>query len=255
MQSNRFLLFRILNIVAFVVTLIVNGLAGSTTLLNGVTSGDVSDLYPTLITPSGFTFAIWSIIYVLLLLFIIYQILPKNKDRTFLDQIGLFFGLSSLFNIVWLFLWHYDYIILSLFFMLGLLLSLILIYLRLNIGKVNISLQDRLFVHLPFSVYLGWISIATIANLSVVLTSIRWNGFGLDSVTWAILIIIVAVILSSIMLVTRKDVAFNLVVVWALIGILSKQSEQESIVLTSELAITFLIVLVAIILIYSRFKR
>ncbi len=255
MQSNRNFLFQIVNIIAFVITLIVNGLAGSTTLLNGVTSGDISDLYPTLITPAGFTFAIWSIIYTLLLLFIIYQILPKNKDRTFLGQIGLFFGLSSFCNIVWLFLWHYDFITISLFFMLGLLISLVLIYLRLCVGKTNTSLQERLFVHLPFSVYLGWISIATIANVSVALTAISWDGFGIDPAIWSVFIIIVAVILSSIMLITRKDVAFNLVVIWALFGILSKQSEQENIVLTSELAIVFLIVLVGIILIYSRFKR
>ena len=255
MQANRNFLFQIVNIIAFIITLIVNGLAGSTTLLNGVTSGEVSDFYPTLITPAGFTFAIWSIIYVLLLLFIIYQILPKNKDRTFLGQIGLFFGLSSFCNIVWLFLWHYDFITISLFFMLGLLISLVLIYLRLGVGKTNTSMQERLFVHLPFSVYLGWISIATIANVSVALTAISWDGFGIDPATWSVFIIIVAVILSSIMLITRKDVAFNLVVIWALIGILSKQSEQENIVLTSELAIVFLIVLVGIILIYSRFKR
>jgi len=89
MQSIRSVLFQIVNIVVFVVTLIVNGLAGSTTLLNGVTSGEVSDLYPTFITPAGFTFAIWSVIYTLLLLFVIYQALPINKDEPFIAKIGL----------------------------------------------------------------------------------------------------------------------------------------------------------------------
>ena len=255
MQFNRSVLFQTVNIVGFIVTLIVNGLAGSTTLLNGVTSGEISDLYPTFVTPAGFTFAIWSIIYALLLLFVVYQALPKNKDQPFLNKIGLFFGLSSLFNIIWLFLWHYNFITISLVFMIGLLTSLVFIYLRLDIGKSNISLKERFFVQLPFSVYLGWISIATIANLSVTLTIINWDGFGIQATTWAVIIIVVAVILSLIMLISKKDVAFNLVVIWALFGILSKQSEQENIVLTSEVAIIILAIFVVIIGIYSWIKR
>jgi benzodiazapine receptor len=248
-------MFQAINIVAYVVTLIVNGLAGSTTVLGGVTSAQVSDNYPTLVTPAGFTFAIWGIIYTLLALFVIYQALPKNKDKPFLGQVSWFFGLSSIFNILWLVLWHYDFVTYSVILMLGLLTSLIMAYRRLDIGRAIVDIKERLMIHLPFSVYLGWISIATIANISVALTAIGWDGFGIEASTWAILIIVVALVLSLLMIVLRKDVAFCCVVIWALFGILSKQADYENIVLVSEIVIAVLAVTIGATLVLSKFKR
>ena len=252
---NRPVVFQAVNIVAYVVTLIVNGLAGSTTIIGGVTSADVSDMYPTLVTPAGFTFAIWGIIYALLALFVIYQALPKNKDKPFLGQVSWFFGLSSIFNILWLVLWHYDFVTYSVILMLGLLTSLILVYRRLDIGRAAVTIKEMAFVHLPFSVYLGWISIATIANISVALTAIGWDGFGIEASTWAILIIVVALVLSLAMIVLRKDIAFCCVVIWALFGILSKQADYENIVLVSEIVIAVLAVAIGVTLVLSKFKR
>jgi len=216
---NRQIFFQAVNVVAFVVTLVVNGLAGSTTLLGGVTSAEVSAMYPTLVTPAGFTFSIWGVIYALLFLFVVYQALPSNREQPFISRVGLLFGLASLCNVCWLLLWHYNQITLSVALMLALLASLIAIYLRLDIGKANIHLKERLLVHLPFSVYLGWISIATIANISVALTAAGWDAWGIDASVWAVTIICVALVLSLAMLATRKDVAFALVVAWALAGI------------------------------------
>ncbi|HER54468.1 MAG TPA: tryptophan-rich sensory protein [Candidatus Bathyarchaeota archaeon] len=252
---NRPVVFQAVNIVAYVITLIVNGLAGSTTFLGGVTSADVSDMYPTLVTPAGFTFAIWGIIYTLLALFVIYQVLPKNKDKPFLGQISWFFGLSSLFNVVWLVFWHYDFVTYSVILMLGLLTSLIIIYRRLDIGRAMVDIKERLMIHLPFSVYLGWISIATIANVSVALTAIGWDEFGIEASTWAVLIIVVALLLSLLMIVLRKDVAFCCVVIWALFGILTKQADYENIVLVSWIVIGVLGVAIGVILVLSKFKR
>jgi len=252
---KRHVVLQAINIVAYIVTVAVNGLAGSTTLLGGVTSADVSDKYPTLVTPAGFTFAIWGIIYILLALFVIYQALPKNSDKPFLGQVSIFFALSSVFNICWLLLWHYDLISYSVILMLLLLASLILVYRRLDIGRVAVSLKERLFVHLPFSVYLGWISIATIANISVALTAAGWDGFGIEPATWAVVIIGVAVVLSLAMLATRRDVAFNLVVVWALLGILANQGGQEGVVLASEVAIVIVLVAIVATVVVSKFKR
>ncbi|PVX24393.1 MAG: hypothetical protein CW691_07680 [Candidatus Bathyarchaeum sp.] len=255
MVLNRSVFFQAINIVAFVVTVVVNGLAGSTTLLGGVTSADVSDMYPTLVTPAGFTFAIWGVIYILLAVFVVYQALPKNKDKPFLGGIGLLFGLASVCNVCWLLLWHYGFITYSLVLMLGLLSSLILIYRRLDIGRAAVSVKERLFVHLPFSVYLGWISIATIANVSVALTAVGWDGFGIEAATWAVVIIFVALALSLAMLAFRKDVAFDLVVVWALIGIIVNQSEHQSIVLASEVAVGVIAVPLVVTVLLSKFKR
>jgi benzodiazapine receptor len=255
MVSKKQVFLQGINIIAFIVTVAVNVLAGSTTLLNGVTSGEVSDMYPTLVTPAGFTFSIWGIIYVLLLVFIVYQALPKNRDKAFLNQISILFALSGVLNISWLFLWHYELVKYSLILMLALLATLISIYLRLDIGKVTVSLKERLAVHLPFSVYLGWISIATIANVSVALTAIGWDGLGFEPFFWAVIIIYVALLLTAAVLATRKDIAFSLVVVWALIGILANQSEHPSVVLTSELGIVLILVAVAVTVAFSRLKR
>jgi hypothetical protein len=253
--TKNAIFFQVINIVAYVVTLIVNGLAGSTTVLGGVTSADVSDMYPTLVTPAGFTFAIWSVIYTLLALFVIYQALPKNKDKPFLAQVSWFFGLSSVFNILWLVLWHYDFVTYSVILMLGLLTSLILVYRRLDIGRTTVDIKERLMIHLPFSVYLGWISIATIANISVALTAIGWDGFNIEASTWAVLIIVVALLLSLAMIILRKDIAYCCVVIWALFGILSKQADYENIVLVSWIVIAVLAVAIGATLVLSKFKR
>jgi benzodiazapine receptor len=255
MVLNRQFLFQAVNIVAYVVTIVVNGLAGSTTLIGGVTSGQVSDLYPTLVTPAGFTFSIWGVIYALLLLFTVYQVLPGNRDKPFLGRIGLFFALSSVCNIGWLFLWHYDFITYSLILMFALLASLILVYLRLDIGRAAVSVKEMAFVHLPFSVYLGWISIATIANVSVALTAVGWDRWGIEDSAWAVAIICVALLLSFAVLALRKDIAFCLVVVWALVGILTKQSAHESIVLASQIGIILLLVAIGVTVAASRLKR
>ena len=131
-----------------------------------------------------------------------------------------------------------------------LLATLIAIYLRLDIGKSKVELREKIAVHLPFSTYLGWITIASIANVATALVSINWNGLGINAETWASLIIIIALLLSLIVLATRKDVAYGLVIVWAFIGISVAQTANQSIVtLTQISAIIVFIALVVTILI------
>jgi benzodiazapine receptor len=248
-------LLRLGNIVAYVVTLAVNSLAGSSTLLNGRTTAAVSDAYLTLVTPAGYVFSIWGVIYLLLGAFVVFQVLPNQKDQPYQKQIGALFILSSLFNIVWLFLWQYDYITLSVIVMFAFLVTLITIYVRLGIGKTKASLKENLLVRLPFSVYLGWITIATIANVSAALVSVSWDGFGLSPQTWAILVLAVAAVITLAVIVTRKDVAYSLVVIWALAGIAVKQSLYPDIVLTAEVAIAIVVVALVVTLIAYRLRR
>jgi benzodiazapine receptor len=248
-------LLRLGNIVAYVVTLVVNSLAGSSTLLNGRTTAAVSDAYLTLVTPAGYVFSIWGVIYLLLGAFVVFQVLPNQKDQPYQKQIGALFILSSLFNIVWLFLWQYDYITLSVIVMFAFLVTLITIYVRLGIGKTKASLKENLLVRLPFSVYLGWITIATIANVSAALVSVSWDGFGLSPQTWAILVLAVAAVITLAVIVTRKDVAYSLVVIWALAGIAVKQSLYPDIVLTAEVAIAIVVVALMVTLIAYRLRR
>lgn len=242
------------NIAAFVVTLIVNSIAGIG-LLNGISTGAISDKYSTLITPAGYVFSIWSVIYILLFVFVVYQALPSQNGKTFHKKIGVLFLLSSIFNIVWIFLWQYEYITLSVPLIFALLASLIAIYLRINVGRSNAPTREKLLVHLPFSVYLGWITIASIADVAAALVSMNWDGFGVSSETWAILMVIVALVIALSVTFTRRDVAYDLVIIWALIGIAVKQSSNQNVATTTEIgAIVVAIALVLTILI-TRFRR
>jgi len=249
-------LLKVTNIVAFVLTVIVNSLAGSTTLLGGKNTAQISDANPTLITPAGYVFSIWGVIYILLGVFVVYQALPSQHGKDFQKRIGWLFVLSSMANIVWLFLWQFELLSLSVILMFLLLTTLILIYLRLGIGKSTVSTREKLAVHVPFSVYLGWITIASIANVSVTLVSLNWDGFGISPETWAIPIIVVALAISLLVVTTRKDVAYALVVVWALFGIAVKQSGNQNIVfLTEASAIIVLVAMAATILLNKLRKR
>jgi len=248
-------LLRFGNIAALVVTLVINGLAG-TTLLNNRTTADVSAAYPTLITPAGYVFSIWGVIYILLVAFVIYQALPSQKNKPYQKQIGALFILSNILNSVWLFLWQYDYITVSVVVMFALLATLIAIYVRLGIGKAKTPFRETLLVHVPFSVYLGWITIASIANVAAALVSVNWDGFGISPETWAILVLAVALIIALAMIFTRKDIAYTLVIVWALAGIATNQSAYANIVLTAEVAIVIIVVaLVATWIIYRVRQR
>jgi len=256
MAANSSVLLKMSNVIAFVLTVIVNSLAGSTTLLGGVNTATISDSNPTLITPAGSTFAIWGIIYVLLGIFVIFQTLPSQNEKEYHKQIGWLFVLSSIANIAWLFLWQYELLALSIPLMLLLLASLILIYTRLGIGRTQVSLREKIAIHTPFSVYLGWITIATIANISVAAVSLNWDGFGINPETWATLIIIVALLITLLVTAIRKDIAYGLVIIWALIGIASKQTETPNIVtLAQASAIVILVAMVATILLTKLRKK
>ena len=227
-------LLQVGNVLAFIAVIIINSLAGSTRLLGGVNTADVSARYSSLITPAGFTFSIWGVIYTLLAVFIIFQLLPKHRQDAFNGQVGYFFILSSLFNIAWLFLWQYEYIVASVLLIFALLAALIAIYLRLGVGKSEAPRAEKLCVHLPFSVYLGWITIASIADVSAALVSVGWNGLGIAPVTWAQLVTIIAVGIALLVLGTRRDPAYGLVITWALIGIAANQLGQPELLTVTE---------------------
>jgi len=218
------------NVSAFALMVLVNGLAGSTTIIGGRNTAQISDANPTLITPAGYVFSIWGVIYVLLGVFAVYQALPSQRGSQFQRRIGWIFVLSSIANMVWLFLWQSLLLVASTVLMFLLLSTLILIYLRLGVGKSKATIREKLAVHLPFSVYLGWITIASIANVAVTLVSVGWAGFGISQATWATLVVVVALLISILVLVTRRDLAYALVIIWALVGIAAKQSGTPAIV-------------------------
>ncbi len=213
-----------LNFIMLLATLVVNYLA-TTLPINNQTTGEISDRFEILFKPARYAFSIWGLIYLGLLLFGIYQLLPKQRTSALIDKIGLFFLLSCFANISWLLDWHYELFTLTVIVMLILLFSLIKIYLNLEIGIAKVSLREKWLVHKPFSLYLGWISVATIVNITVYLHWLNWDGFGLTPVLWFVLISMLGLALSLFIAITRKDYIFNLVILWAYIAIAVHNSD------------------------------
>lgn len=229
-SSSRVII--IANLIALVATFVVNTYA-AVLGLNGRQTGQISDLYPVLITPPGYVFQIWTVIYALLLVYGVYQALPSKRGEGFHSKIGYWFLISCVANMVWLFAWHWGYIVPSVVPMFALLASLIMIYLRLGIGRSDAPLGERLAVHLPFSVYLGWITVAPIANVAAALNSLGLGGLGLGEATWTAVVVAIAVAITAAVLLTRGDVAYSLVIIWALVGIAIKQAAIQPVYLAS----------------------
>jgi translocator protein len=207
-----------INIGMLVLVLVMNYLSNAIPF-NGLTQGDLSELNPVLITPAPYVFSIWGLIYLGLIAFVIYQALPQYRETPIVKAVGILFALNSLFNIAWLFVWHYQLIGWSMIFMLLILLSLILIYLRIGAVTTEKTIYDRLLVKYPFSLYLGWISAAAIVNLNVLLYNIGWLGLGAGGVFFTMLMIVVALLVALAVFYVRQDYVYAAVFVWALIGI------------------------------------
>ena len=248
-------LLKWINLISFIIVVVMNTIVGATSLIGGKTTAQVSDAYPTLVTPSGYVFSIWSVIYILFGVFAIVQALSRDRAEIFREKIGLLFTLSCVFNVVWLFLWQFELFLASVVVMFMLLATLASIYLRLGIGKSAVRLWERIVFHLPFSIYLGWITIASIANVAVLLVSLNWDGFGLSQETWAVTIIVIALLLASLVVFTRKDIAYGLVVIWALLGIAVKQSIYPAIVTTAQASAIAMGLIIGVVVLYSKLKK
>ncbi len=214
---------QITNIIATLVTLTVNGLANALPL-NGLTTGDISDSFDVFFVPAGYVFSIWGVIYLALLAFTVYQALPSQRDNPRLRRVGYLYALSGVANSAWIFFWHYQRFPLTLLAMLILLGSLIAVYLRLGIGRTEVSTAERWAVRVPFSIYLGWISVATVANVTSLLDFLNWGGWGIAPDIWALIMLVVAAGIAGLVIFTRRDVAYGLVFVWAYIGIAVKHA-------------------------------
>jgi len=201
-----------------IITLTVNGLANALPL-NGLTTGEISDSFDTFFVPAGYVFSIWGLIYIGLIALTIFQALPAQRENPRLVRIGWWLVIGNLVNAAWIFLWHYQQFALTLIAMLTLLVSLLNIYVGIQKDKQKISLAERLSVNLPISIYLGWISVATIANISDVLYYYNWGQFGLSASTWMIILLAVVSALAWAMNLRQRDAAYLAVLLWALAGI------------------------------------
>ncbi len=241
------------SIAAFLLVILVNYLSNALPI-NGQTPKDVSDKYASLFTPDSFTFAIWGVIYLALTLFVIYQALPAQRNNPVIASASKLFIISCIANVTWIFTWHYDLLWLSLCVMLFLLNTLILIYRTLGIARHPASFAQRLCLFLPFSLYTGWITVATIANLSVLQTAMGWDNSGLMAIDWTVLKLGVAGVIAALVIVYRGDLAFGLVVAWAAYGIMSKQAATPTVAGAAELLAVISILLVAMVALQRWFR-
>ncbi len=223
---------QIANLISVIIALTVNILA-SALPLNGQNTGEISDRFQVYFVPAGYVFAIWGIIYIGWIAFVIFQFLPSQKESPRLRKLGYLFALSGIFNAAWLFTWHYNYFGLGVLVMLTLLGLLIASYIHLNVNRVSVSRAERWSVDIPFSVYLGWITVATVANVTDWLYLVKWNGFGIAPQVWAIIMIGIACIVALLMTIVRRDVAYACVLAWSFIGIAVKQTPAPGVVLAA----------------------
>jgi translocator protein len=236
------ILRQVTNVVAYALTLVINYLAVSLPL-GGQTTAEIANRYPIYFLPANFTFGIWSLIYLALGIYVIDQARPSQRKNPLHLRIGYLFALSCVANVSWLLLFQNLQFGASMVAMLVLLATLIAIYLRLGIGTVPVTLSTRLRITLPFSLYLGWISVATIANASYVLYDLGWDGLGISGAAWAAIMLAVAAGLTVAIILRGRDIAYALVICWAFAGIAIKQADT-ALVSTTAIALGALVLLV-----------
>ncbi|MBI3957432.1 MAG: tryptophan-rich sensory protein [Chloroflexi bacterium] len=238
---NRDILRQFFVIVTFALTIVTNGMATSLPL-NGMDTGAISDMFPNFFTPAGYVFAIWGVIYLGLAAFTVYHSLPGQRANPRLRRIGWLFIFSNLCNSAWIFAWHYLLFPLSFVLMLGILGTLLAIFVRL--GSRPVSAVERWSVHVPFSIYVGWISVATIANTTVLLQYWGFAGGPLPEPVWSALLMLIGTGIAAYIIHTRRDVAYGAVFVWAFIGIAVKYSATPVVAYTAGLLAGLILVLV-----------
>jgi len=263
MDNRNYLFMKIFVAATYLVMVIVNGLANAIPI-NGVTTGQVSDSYPDLFAPASLTFSIWGLIYLLLAGYVLYQLGLFQPDRgaaraDLFQKVGLYFSISSIANALWIFAWHYDAIGLSLLLMIVVLVCLIQIATRLS-GE-EFSLKEKIFIRLPFSVYFGWITVATIANVTTFLVSVDWGRFGRAEQAWMVIVLFVGIIIGIARMRRDRDLAYGLVIIWAYAGILIKHispaefAGQYPAVITAAILSIIILVIAKVILFLPGLKK
>jgi translocator protein len=238
---KRLVMLALGNSLALAGVLAVNALANILPI-NGMNTGQVSALYPSLFTPAGITFSIWSIIYFLLTGFVVLQWLRlRNEKAEGYREISFLFILSCIFNMTWIIAWHYQLVWLSVGIMLGLLVTLIAIFLKLE-NQTAKGFADSMLIKLPFTIYLAWICVATIANISTALVSENWHGVIVSEEGWTIALMGIATVLAFYITLRFAKPAFAVVVIWALAGIFVRwKGTEHSSIASSAIIMTLLL--------------
>jgi benzodiazapine receptor len=208
------------NIVAFLIVIVMNVLSNALPI-NDQTMSVISAKYPSLFTPAGFTFSIWGVIYLALLVFVIYQALPAQRSNRVIAGISKPFQINCIANAAWIVAWHYDLLVISVLVMLAILASLTMIYQKL--------VSETYILRLPFSLYTAWITLATIANISALQIDSGWDNVGVTAVQWTFLKLALAGAIGATVISKFRDIGFILVVAWAAYGISVMQVETPAV--------------------------
>ncbi len=214
--------------------------------LNGKTTGEISEQYSNLFVPAGITFSIWGVIYLLLLVFVVIQFWGYNRDIA--GSVGWAFAISCLLNALWIVAWHYEKLPLSLILMLGLLAALAYINLQLKGEPAG-------FTKAAFGIYLGWICIATIANVTALLVNYNWGAWGISEANWAVIMIFAGLIITALTLYRLDNPFIGLAVIWAFIGIMINRLGDELPVMSVVIAASVAIALMAILTVWMFVKK
>jgi hypothetical protein len=212
---------QVATVLIFLITVAINGAANALPI-NGQATGEISDRFRVFVIPAGYVFAIWGVIYLGLAAFTTYQAL-RGSDPV-VRRIGWLPAISGVLNTGWLLLFQYELFVLTVPVMIALLVTLITIHLRLWEGRHELTTVTRWTIRYPFSIYLGWITVATIANIAQTLSSIGVGGFGLEAETAiAGVVLLVGLGIATTFVLRFRDVAYGAVIVWAYVGIVVKE--------------------------------
>lgn len=200
----------------------------NTGAINNKTVGSVSDNLDNLFTPAGYAFAIWGIIYLGLLVLGIYMVVcafKSDNNNEFIAKAAPTLILAHLGNAVWLWFWLNEEAGISVIVMLFILGMLTLTVLRLNMQRWDAPLKFIALVWWPIGLYFGWISVATIANISSYLGKLNWTG-GISEIAWTIIMIFIATLLALFMIFNRNMREYGAVFMWAFVAIAVRHSDQ-----------------------------
>ncbi len=228
-MANENIYKKVFPVIAFLVMMAVN-ILDNLLPINGFATGDLFDNYPSLITPAGYTFLIWTVIHILLFTYVVYLSeligLKRKLASKISDFIRLLFILTCLCNIAWVFAWHFRYIALSLVLIITILVCLSLI--NKYVYSEELSFSEKIFVRLPFGIYFGWITVVTVVNTSVLLKSISWSGFGISARLWTSIAALIIFIIASVNTLKNKSLAYAAAVIWAYVGIIVKHTSRDA---------------------------
>ncbi len=246
----------IFNVVGFIAVLIVNYLANALPI-GWISTGALSDLYPNLFVPVGLTFSIWGLIYLMLGVFVVYQIVDvyKKQSKCIVQKIGIWFLLSCLTNIAWIFAWQYQQVLLSVGIIILFLAVVIVLSYKVSIGHKLGKRWEKICVQVPFSLYLGWLSVATIANITALLVHIGWTGRGMTDIFWTTTVIVVAALLALLALWRKADIVYSLVIIWAFLGIILKRLAVDPVYASSIIWVLWICISVISLWIGLRFEK